>query len=131
MTDSNPLHVYREWLEALNRSDWERFSERLAPDAEFVFTHLLPDDSARLRGRDAMVTSFTRWRSGFTGLHGEIVASVSELDWISIALWWTGITTAGNEIGFASCHWANVSGELIVEMVDYFDQKSYEQQMNR
>ena len=47
MVGSTVLKVYTDWLAALNERNWDRFTSYLAPDAEFVFTHLLPDVSAK------------------------------------------------------------------------------------
>ena len=129
MADSIPLDVYAEWLEALNNSDWDRFTDLLDPEAEFTFTHLLPADVARLKGQSQVVASFAGWQSDFSDLHGEITASIRELEWVAVALWWSGTTLRGQRVQFASCHWVRVVGHQIVEMFDYFDQKTYEEQI--
>lgn len=126
--ESRAVDVYSAWLDAFNHRDWDRFTAGLAADAVFVFTHLEPDDNAPLRGKSAIVRSFTSWQSGFTSLRGEITDTIEAGDRAAVALWWTGRTVSENDVGFASCHWIRVAEDEIVEIVDYFDQKSYEAQ---
>ena len=69
MTTGN-LDLVARWLDALNRTDWDEFGGMLAPDATFTFTHAFPADLATLRGRDAVLGSYTGWRRAFSELWG-------------------------------------------------------------
>ena len=61
MTSEN-LALIGRWLDTLNRLDWDEFAGLLAPDATFTITHALPAESATLRGREAVMGSYTGWR---------------------------------------------------------------------
>ena len=129
MTKAEALDVYRVWLEALNNRDWDRFAECLAPDARFVFTHRLPADEGTLRGRAEIVANFMSWQSRFTRFPGEIVDTICENDRCAIQIRWSGDTVDGSEVVFASCHMVTVQEGRLAEIVDFFDQKTYDQQV--
>ncbi len=128
---ANPSKAYEAWLDALNQRRWNRFDEILAPGAKFTFTHRLPSEDALLRGRATISKSFRDWVSGFESLTGEITGTITEGSKSAIELWWVGTTEQGSPVEFASCHLIEVEGSKIVEIIDYFDTKTYDKQVGR
>ena len=129
MESSDALDVYRRWLLALNSRNWELLRDHLAVNATFTFTHMLPEARAVLHGGDAIVDSFRGWQSRFTSLPGSITDCIEAGSRVAVQLWWSGATVDGNEVAFASSHWATVVDGQIVELVDFFDEKGYLEQV--
>ena len=128
MTTDN-LDLIGCWLDALNRTDWDEFAGMLSPDATFTFTHALPAESATLRGRDAVLASYTGWRRGFSELRGEIVDGFEAGDRAIVQLWWNGVAAeSGNRIEFAACFLITIEDDRITRIVDFYDQLSYNEQ---
>lgn len=78
------------------------------------------------------MSSFLGKVSGFENLTGEIIGTITEGSKSAIELWWVGTTEQGSRpVEFASCHVIEVEGSRIVEMVDYFDTRTYDTQAGR
>ena len=131
MQPDTASNMYRAWLAALNSADWPTFVDLLADDAVFTFSHRLPDDSAHLRGSAAVLESFRGWRSGFAQLTGQVVESIGIGERAAVRLWWTGATVGGRPVAFAACHWVGTREDKIVEIVDFFDEKTYDAMVGR
>lgn len=118
MDEGDALQRARDWLEALNDGERERFRKTLAPDAVFVQR----GDGREDAGAEAVEEACFRWRGLFVGLHADIAAAFGTADRAALEIVWRGIVReTGVHVAFPACLLFALEGGRIARIAGYYD----------
>ena len=129
MAGAGTLELMREWVDAFNRGDRERFMAMLADDAVEKSQAI----GIEFKGPEKMTRWFWNWRSPFPDLRWEIVDSFADGDRGVLELMWNGthqgelktpdatIPPTGRSVAFPQCFVVTTREGKIARIVVYTD----------
>jgi steroid delta-isomerase-like uncharacterized protein len=121
--------VASEFMEAFNRSDWNRFSELCAPDIRYIEK----GTNRSAKGADGILQVAHSWKAAFPDIHGSIVTRANCGGTAVLEITWTGtndgpiemasgtLPATGKSVEFDDAQIYDVENGQIVEFRNYGD----------
>jgi steroid delta-isomerase-like uncharacterized protein len=121
--------VASEFMEAFNRSDWDRFTALCSPD----ITYIEKGTNRSAKGIDEILGVAHGWKAAFPDIHGNIIARANCGNTAVLEITWTGsndgpiemasgtLPATGKSVEFDDAQIYEVENGQIVEFRNYGD----------
>ena len=133
MAGQSPTQTARAFVEAFNKSDWDRVEAALAPDS--VYDEV--GTGRRAEGRAKILELLHSWKETMPDVTGTVTSALESGDQVVLEVTWKGTMTGpwgdtpatGKQQTTRAAWFVTITGDQLGESRQYFDLLSFMQQV--